>query len=87
MLQRINTALPPGVLPTGTSAADFRTAAVTRAPFVSDVVIGAVARRPVVGVAVPVERDGNVRFVLAARIEPERLADLLRAQGLEAVSE
>ncbi|MGK7870460.1 cache domain-containing protein [Falsiroseomonas sp. E2-1-a20] len=84
MQQRVNTALPPGTPTTGTTAADFRTAAVTRAPFVSDVVIGAVAGRPVVGVAVPVERDGDVRFVLAARIEPERLADLLRAQGVGA---
>ncbi|SDB73738.1 sensor histidine kinase [Belnapia rosea] len=81
LLQRVNTALPPGTPPTGTSAANFRAAVVTRAPFVSDVVIGAVARRPVVGVAVAVERDGDIRFVLAARIEPERLADLLRAQG------
>lgn len=81
MGQRINTALPPGTAPTGTAAANFRTAAITRAPFVSDVVVGSVAQRPVVGVAVPVERDGGVPFVLAARIEPERLADLLRSQS------
>jgi two-component sensor histidine kinase len=80
--QAVNTALPPGTPSAAVSAADFRAAAVTRRPFVSDVVTGAVARRAVVGVAVPVERDEEVRFVLAARVEPARLAGLLRAQGL-----
>ena len=83
MVQRVNTALPAGT-PTGATAADYRTVVVTRAPFVSNVVIGAVLRWPVVAVAVPVERDGDVRFVLIARIELDRLADLLRAQGVGA---
>lgn len=82
MRQLVNTALPRGAPAGGITAADFRTVAETRRPVVSDVVPGAVAQRPVVGVAVPVERGDDVPYVLAARIEPERLAALLAAQAL-----
>jgi len=79
--QLINTALPVGA-PTGAvSAADFGRVARTGQPLVTDLVIGAVARHAVVGVAVPVERDGVIRFVLAARLALPRLSGLLEAQA------
>jgi hypothetical protein len=82
MRQLVNTALPRGAPASGITAADFRVVVETRRPVVSDVVRGAIAQRPVVGVAVPVERGDDVPYVLAARIEPARLSALLAAQGL-----
>ena len=79
--QIINTALPEGAPAGAVSAADFRAVTETGRPFVSDLVLGAVARTPVVGVAVPVERGGAIRFVLAARLELPRLGTLLASQG------
>ncbi|MBT9594873.1 MAG: response regulator [Vitreoscilla sp.] len=84
MRQLINSALPPGQAPRGVSAADFREVVRSAKPLVTNVVIGAVARRPVVGVAVPAVRDGTVRMVIAARMEPQRLQRLLAAQSLPA---
>ena len=80
--QVFNTALPPGQQPPPTTAASFRQVVETARPMVTNLVIGAVARQPVVGVAVPVIREGQVRFVLSARLTPERLRRLLAAQGL-----
>ncbi|WP_128000793.1 cache domain-containing protein [Piscinibacter defluvii] len=80
--QLINTALPPGQAPRGVSAADFSEVVRTARPLVTNVVIGAVARKPVVGVAVPVQRDGAVSLIVAARLEPQRLQRLLAAQSL-----
>jgi two-component sensor histidine kinase len=79
--QIVNTALPPGASAGGVSAGDFRAVVETGRPLVTDLVIGAVARRPVVGVAVPVERDGTIRFLLAARLSLPGLSNLLAAQG------
>ena len=80
MRQAVNTALPPGAPAGAVSAGDFRAVAETGRSLVTDLVAGTVARRPVVGVAVPVERDGRVPFVLAARLAPEHLHRLLAAQ-------
>lgn len=80
--QLVNTALPPGEPPAGASASALRRAAELRQPVVTDLLTGAVARRPISGVAMPVEREGQVRFVLAARMEPERLAELIRTPRL-----
>ncbi|MBD0271051.1 MAG: PAS domain-containing protein, partial [Acetobacteraceae bacterium] len=82
MRQLVNTALPPGRPVGDVSAGDFRSVTETGRPLVTDLVVGAVSRRPVVGIAVPVVRDGRIPFVLAARLEPERLHHLLAAQGL-----
>ena len=79
--QIINTALPDGAPAGAVSAGDFRAAALNGRPLVTDLVIGAVARLPVVGVAVPVERDGTIPFVLAARLPLSRLIALLAAQA------
>ncbi|WP_165982315.1 HWE histidine kinase domain-containing protein [Dankookia rubra] len=80
MRQIVNTALPPGEPAGRVSAGDFRPVAESGEPIVTDLVTGAVAQRPVVGVAVPVKRDGLIPFVLAARLAPERLARLLAEQ-------
>lgn len=80
--QVVNTALPPGQRAGVVSSSAFGLAAELRRPVVTDLVLGAVARRPVIGVAMPVEREGQVRFVLAARMEPARLAELIRTPRL-----
>lgn len=46
----------------------------TKSPYLSDVVIGDVARRPVVGLSVPVIREGELRYVLTLSIGPEAAA-------------
>ncbi|WP_431270879.1 HWE histidine kinase domain-containing protein [Dankookia sp. P2] len=80
MRQIVNTALPPGIPSGRISAGDFRSVAETGEPLITNLVIGAVAQRPVIGVAVPVKRDGHIPFVLAARLPPERVARLLEEQ-------
>ncbi|MDO9709317.1 PAS domain S-box protein [Paracraurococcus lichenis] len=82
--QVVNTALPPGRPAGAVAAADFRSVAETGRPLVTDLVAGAVAGRPVVGVAVPVLRDGRIPFVLALRLDPEDLRRLLAEEGLAA---
>ncbi len=51
-------------------------------PHVSDVVIGAVARRPVMAASVPVLRNGKMRYVLSLSLEPSLMKDLLDRQKL-----
>ena len=80
--QLINTSLRPGERPGPAPAASFRAAVETRRPVVTDLVSAAVAGQPLVGVGVPVEREGEVRFVLAARLDPGRLHGMLAAQNL-----
>jgi len=84
--QIINTALPPGEAPSRPAAVDFQEVSNTARPMVTNLIIGAVAQRPVLGVAVPAERDGRVAFVVVARLEPARLAELLVEQNLGAES-
>ncbi|MES2711248.1 MAG: HWE histidine kinase domain-containing protein [Pseudomonadota bacterium] len=79
--QVINTSLPLGETLNSTSAEVFGRVAETGRFLVTDLSIGGASRRRVVGVAVPVERDGGVRYVLAARMEPARLVALLAAQA------
>ena len=60
----------------------------TGRPQVSDLIIGATLRRPIISVGVPVVRDGHVVYVLAMDIGPEILSKLLTEQNLlsEAIS-
>jgi signal transduction histidine kinase/ActR/RegA family two-component response regulator len=51
-------------------------------PQISDLIMGAVLRRPILVVGVPVFRDGQVVYVLAMGIGPEILAALLQEQDL-----
>ena len=49
---------------------------------VSDLFVALDWRRPIVGIAVPVTRDGAVRYVLEIALEPEPLIQLLRSHRL-----
>ncbi|HYC65294.1 MAG TPA: HWE histidine kinase domain-containing protein [Reyranellaceae bacterium] len=81
--QLLNTRLPWGTpLPL---QPDLETDAMVRAdlkPHVSNVVIGAVARRPVVDVAAPIVYGGDLRGYLLVSINPERLLAVMRGQNL-----
>jgi len=50
----------------------MRAVAARRGPFVSNLVVGTVTRRPAVIVAVPVIRGADVRYVLDFRSSPRR---------------
>ncbi len=54
----------------------------TGKPQISDLIIGAVLRRPILTVGVPVFRDGQVAYVLAMGLGPELLLPLLQEQSL-----
>lgn len=54
----------------------------TGKPQISDLIMGAVLRRPILVVGVPVFRDGQVVYVLAMGIGPEILAALLHEESL-----
>ena len=54
----------------------------TGKPQISDLIIGAVLRRPILSVGVPVFRDGQVAYVLAMGLGPELLLPLLQQQSL-----
>jgi PAS domain S-box-containing protein len=56
----------------------------TGKPQISDLIIGAVLRRPILTVGVPVFRDGKVAYVLAMGLGPEILSALLNEQNLPA---
>jgi PAS domain-containing protein len=53
----------------------------TGKPQISDLIIGAVLRRPILTVGVPVFRDGKVVYVLAMGLGPEILSALLSEQS------
>ena len=54
----------------------------TLKPHFSDVLVGAVARRPVVTITVPVLIDGTLRGFLHMSIDPERLLAIMKGQQL-----
>jgi len=56
----------------------------TGKPQISDLIIGAVLRRPILTVGVPFFRDGKVAYVLAMGVGPEILSALLNEQNLPA---
>jgi two-component sensor histidine kinase len=53
-------------------------------PYVSDVVIGDVAKRPVMAVSVPVFRNKKLRYVLSLSLEPALMKELLDRQKIPA---
>ncbi|MEL6287744.1 MAG: sensor histidine kinase [Pseudomonadota bacterium] len=79
--QLMNTRRPYGsALPrTGNFDDPVRT---TLKPFVSDIVKGAVVQRPVVGISVPVIRDGQLQSILTLSLNPRRLADSINRSGM-----
>lgn len=56
----------------------------TGQPVISDLFIGAITRKPLVSVEVPVLVDGKPRYGLAMGILPERLSKILRRQKMPA---
>ena len=65
------------------SLSDFpmvQQAVATRRPAVSDLFVGRVLGTPVVGISVPVQRDGLVRYVTGARLDVAAFTNLL-SQG------
>lgn len=80
--QRLNT-----LRPAGTSLPVDRNPAVERAfatglPTVSDIFVGPVLGKPLIGIVVPVHRDNVARYALAASLSPERLSELLQKHRL-----
>ena len=54
----------------------------TGKPQISDLIMGAVLKRPILTVGVPVFRDGEVVYVLAMGLGPEILSALVQDQKL-----
>src|SRR5207253_9854445 len=71
-------------LPRATNTEMHDRVVATGQPQISDLIIGAVLRRPILVVGVPVFRDGQVVHVLAMGLGPELLSLLLEQQSLPA---
>jgi signal transduction histidine kinase/ActR/RegA family two-component response regulator len=81
--QLINTNRPFGEpLPRAINTEMLDRAVETGKPQISDLIIGAVLRRPVLTVGVPVFRGGEVVYVLLMVLGPEILSALLQEQNL-----
>lgn len=81
--QLLNTRVPYGTeLPKSTGFDDEVFA--EKRPYVSDVVMGAVARRSVMAVSVPVFRKNKLRYVMSLSIEPTLMKELLDRQKVPA---
>jgi signal transduction histidine kinase len=80
--QLVNTRLPWGSpLPTSLRPNDVR-AIETRQPVVSNIFIAAVTGAPAVDIAIPVIHHGVVTHVINLAFDPQRIVDILVAQGL-----
>jgi signal transduction histidine kinase/ActR/RegA family two-component response regulator len=71
-------------LPPATNTEMHDRVVATGKPQISDLIIGAVLRRPILVLGVPVFRDGQVVYVLAMGIGPEILGAVLQDQSLPA---
>lgn len=81
--QRLNTRLPWGsTLPVESLPEIDEAVRASRAPYISDIVVGAVARRPLVTLTAPVPADGELRGFLHMSIDPERLLAVMKSQRL-----
>jgi PAS domain S-box-containing protein len=81
--QLLSTTRPFGEpLPRATNTEMHDRVVETGRPQISDLIIGAVLRRPILTVGVPVFRDGKVAYVLAMGIGPEILSAQLHEQNL-----
>jgi signal transduction histidine kinase len=81
--QLISTNRPFGEpLPRATNSEMHDRVVATGKPQISDLIMGAVLRRPVLTVGVPVFRDGEVVYVLVMVLGPEILSALLQEQNL-----
>ena len=81
--QLLNTRLPFGApLPSSDRSSITASVVSSKAPLVSDLVFGAVAHHRLVAIAVPVMAQGDVRSVLLASVEPERIVSVMSDQAL-----
>src|SRR5215471_12702859 len=81
--QLLSTNLPFGQpLPRETNTEMHDRVVATGKPQISDLIMGAVLKRPILVVAVPVFRDGAVVYVLAMGLGPEVLSTLMQDQRL-----
>jgi len=81
--QLLSTNKPFGeTLPRATNSEMHDRVVQTGKPQISDLIMGAVLRRPILTVGVRVFRDGKVAYVLAMGIGPEILSALLNEQNL-----
>jgi hypothetical protein len=81
--QVVNTLLPlDGRLPVNTSSADDEVVFRTGKPVVMNMFKGAVTGTQLVGIKVPVIRNGEVKYALSGTIAPHRLTALLAHQNL-----
>ena len=69
-------------LPRATNTEMHDRVVATGQPQISDLIMGAVLRRPIIVVGVPVFRDGQVAYVLAMGLGSEVLSSLLEQQNL-----
>ncbi len=69
-------------LPRATNTEMHDRVVATGKPQISDLIMGAVLRRPILVVGVPVFRDGQVVYVLAMGLGPEVLSSVLEEQSL-----
>ena len=81
--QLVSTNRPFGEwLPRATNTEMHDRVVATGRPQISDLIMGAVLRRPILVLGVPVFRDGQVAYVLAMGLGPEILSGLLQEQNL-----
>jgi signal transduction histidine kinase len=69
-------------LPRATNTEMHDRVVATGQPQISDLIMGAVLRRPILVAGVPVFRDGQVVYVLAMGLGPEVLSSLLKEQSV-----
>ena len=69
-------------LPRATNSEMHDRVVATGKPQISDLIMGAVLKRPILTVGVPVFRDGEVVYVLAMGLGPETLSALMQDQKL-----
>lgn len=80
--QLVNTLRPFGPPVPGGAPGQVLRIFETGQPAVTNLFRGTVALRPLVGIYVPVHRDGKIPYVLGAVVLPERLSGLLAQQQL-----
>jgi diguanylate cyclase (GGDEF)-like protein len=83
--QILNTARPfPGPLPRHGNPDQLRLVLETGRPVISDIYLGAVLRRPLFSIDVPVLLDGKITYILSIGLLPAQFNQLLAEQKLPA---
>jgi PAS domain S-box-containing protein len=81
--QRVNTLVPwGGALPQVAGPPELRKITATDQTILTDLFIGPVTGRPIIGLGVPVRLDGQMTYSLNVGIEPERITRILQGASL-----